>query len=597
MFRTITSSMSYPTLWAGQTDLPSRWRRLDQLDRMLDGTFYQHLKHDFYTETTPGSEDIVPLLQRRPSSEYNLPSMVSKWSARKLWVGRHIPRISHKTAEVSTTIDQIIQTTKFYQVMMEATILGSVGSVAITFKIDSSQSEPQVGLKVWRAKYCTPTFDDFTNLQALRIHYNVSGYELLARGKMAAADGTDVQGDQEYWWVRDLLPDSEITYVPTPVADFNPVQGFHKYPPMVDVVVSHDLGFVPGVWIRNMVGGVGVDGAGSWDKAKNISIEIDYLLSQAARGTRYNCAPELVIVGDMAGGGDSVGVRSPANYIHLKAGVKQEGSDSFEGGRAELLEMTGNGVKAAYELIDKLRNMALEQLGATRKDPEKLKGVMSAAAMQFMDEDSHDLVMELRSSYGDGGALELMRKIVRAVGITGDPRGVKIDWPRLYQPTAEDLAHLIPSLAIAVTPIQEPLTPEEAARASSAGGGDGDSDSDSGSGEQTHNAKTVTNKSATGASKTVKTEVKKGPGTAGGRPSVTPTGGKSLGSLLTMDEGSRFLKQFMDIDLLPSTMEHGVTDSDKPTDTVDDPGKRVLGVEEDSTVSSDPNPMDQGMTE
>src|SRR5271154_530708 len=148
MFRTITSTMSYPALWGGTAEQPSRWRRLDQLDRMLDGTFYQHLPNSFYEETKRGSDEMIPLTERRPSSEYNLPRMVSRWSARKLWVGRHIPRISHEKKDVSTMIEQIIQTTKFYQVMMEATILGSVGSVAVTFRVDTSQDEPQVGFKV-----------------------------------------------------------------------------------------------------------------------------------------------------------------------------------------------------------------------------------------------------------------------------------------------------------------------------------------------------------------------------------------------------------------------------------------------------------------
>ena len=88
MFRTICSSIKYSSLWAGTADAPSRWRRLDQLDRFLDGTLYDHLIYDFYCETRPGSEEIIPLLERRPSSQYNLPGMVARWSARKLWAGR-----------------------------------------------------------------------------------------------------------------------------------------------------------------------------------------------------------------------------------------------------------------------------------------------------------------------------------------------------------------------------------------------------------------------------------------------------------------------------------------------------------------------------
>lgn len=592
--------MKYPALWAGTAETPSRWRTFDQLDRMLDGTFYDHLMYDFYTEVRMvGDDETIPLLERRPSSQYNLPNMLSRWSARKLWSGRHVPRIGHSDRGITKIVDQLIQTTNFYQMMHDATIMGSVGSVAITFNVDTSQEDPQVGFKVWRAKYCTPEFDDFRNLVSLRVNYNVLGSSLMAKKVMRDARGEPIVPTQEYWFIRDYLPDREDTHVPPGIDDYNPVMGYHKYTPPAPVSVPHSLGFVPGVWIRNLGGSISLDGVGTWEKAKNISIEIDYLLSQAARGTRYNCAPELVVVGEFAGGSQSVSQRSPASYIHLRAGSKQEDGVAFGDGRAELLEMTGNGIKAAHELIDKLRNMALEQIGGTRKDPEKLKGVMSGSAMQFMDEDSHDLVMDLRNPYG-GAALELMRKVYRAISGPGDPKGLRIDWPRLYQPTAEDLAHLIPGLVLAVTPVQEPLDPDTVSKFNEESGGTDDDDGESsgdGGGEQVHEAETRTNKSASGASTTVKKETKTGPAASGGgKPALAPTGGKNLGSLLTMDEGSRYLKMFMDIDLLPDADKTGVTDSDEPTDTQEDPERRPERPEDDHQRASEPNPMDGGMS-
>jgi hypothetical protein len=393
----------------------------------------------------------------------------------------------------------------------------------------------------------------------------VSGAALLLRDPPVTQDarGERVQADQEYWWIRDYGAKNESTYVPPRADDYNPVQGWHQSaapPRVLGEPIVHDLGFVPGVWIRNMRGTdstQGADGLGTWEKAKDTSIEIDYLLSQASRGVRYNCAPQLVLVGQLVGGSDLE--RSPVDYIHLSAGVKQESGESFGEGKALLLEMTGEGIKSAQDQVDKLRNMALEQIGYTRKDPEKLKGVMSGRAMEFLDEDSHDTIMELRSSYG-AGALELMRKIVRAIGSSGDPKGIVLDWPRLYQPTPEDLAHLIPALVLAVTPVQEPLEEKEEASLGSEGGG-----------AQIKTANTKTDKKASGASTTTKTEVTKGPGTAGGRPSSSATGGKIIGSLLEMEEGSQFLKMYMDIDLLPDSEEAGVSDSDEPQEPKSDP--------------------------
>jgi hypothetical protein len=576
--------MQYPPDWAGTPDKPSRWRRLDQLDKMLDGTFYDHLTHHFYNETMAPAGSRVPMMERRPSTQYNLPSMVAAWSARKLWAGRHVPRIHHSEKSVTETIDQLVQTTKFYQMMTCATILGSVGSVAMTFLVSKrSDEEPQVALKVWRAKFCTPQFDDFCNLTSLKIHYQVLGQQLIAQGILADVEGEAIRPDQQYWFIRVYGTQDEQTLIPPKIDDWNPVTGwkrrddpkFSDRPIGGDKSVSHGLGFVPGVWIRNLPGSDdAIDGKGTWEAAKGIKIEIDYLLSQASRGTRYNCSPELTIVGEFAGA--PLDERSPAQYIHLKAGIKDETGVAFGEGKAFLLEMSGAGIKAAQDQVDKLRNIALEMIGATRKDPEKLKGVMSGRAMEFLDEDSHDLVMDLRSSYGDA-ALELFRKIVRALKIDGaDPKGLKLDWPRLYQPTPEDLAHLIPALVMAATPIQEPLSAEDAAKMDGGGEGGGEDDKGEGGGDdsdsqQVRQEKTVTHKGVSGASHTVKQATTTGPAAQGGRPSVKPTGGKVLGALLEVEEASEFLKMYMDIDLLPDAESKGVSDSDEPQGEKTDP--------------------------
>lgn len=575
MFRELVSRIQYPQ-WAGRAEKPSRWRTLDQLDRVLFGCIYDHLVHDFYQERLEGgSEAAISLRERRPSAQYNLPMMVSRWAARKLWAGRHIPRIAHKDRKVTKIVDQIIQTTGFFDWMMTATIMGSVGSVAITFRVDNSSDEPQVGFRVWRARDCIPKFDDFGNLVQLRVSVNVYGRELIELGLTRSRDGEPVRKDQQYWWFRVFTATEEQTLLPARVDDWNPVEGWTKDDlgdsPVADLAVTHDLGFVPGVWVRNLAGKTGIDGKGTWDLVVNNTIEIDYLLSQASRGTRYNCAPTPVIVGELQ---DQDPERSPntKDYLHLRSSRKEAEGETIGEGSASLMEMTGNGIKAAQDQISALRNMTLESIGATRKDPEKLKGVMSGRAMEFLDEDSHDLVMELRSSYGRAG-LELMRKVCRASGALdgSDPKGLTLKWPRLYQPTPEDLAHMIPALVLAATPIQEPLDPETAAAASGGSGGGGEEGDGEGDGQQVHEAETRTNKSASGASTTVKKETKTGPAAAGGGPSATPTGGEILGALLTVAEASEFLKIYMDIGLMPDADEDGITDSDEPTSTVPPP--------------------------
>jgi hypothetical protein len=153
--------------------------------------------------------------------------------------------------------------------------------------------------------------------------------------------------------------------------------------------------------------------------------------------------------------------RSPTMLIHLAPDRKSADGDTLGGAEAKLLEMNGSGTEAGLKLIDRLRNMALEQIQASRKDPEKLRAPLSGRAMEYMDEDSDDLIMELRSQYGQAGALPLIRKIVAASPTLGKlgivPQEIDLAWPRLFQPTPQDLGQLIPALVQAVTPVPLPM--------------------------------------------------------------------------------------------------------------------------------------------
>lgn len=463
MFQKISSVIRYPD-WANQD---SRYRRLDLRDRLLEGTFYNHLQSAFYDEMDSGGA-IIPLTDRRPSAQYRLPRMVARWASRKLFAGRHVPKVRHKDKKTAVQIGALLRKGKFFAHMKAAALLGSVGAVAVTFVVEKKGQDVKVAFQLWRAKYCQPSFDEMSELAQLRVAYVTSGEALLAM----KAPGVEV--GKEYWYIRDWLPTGEKSFKPVPKAEWNPVQGFVGEGAANKTLEDwdeqkHMLGFVCGQWFCNLPGGHDPDGACTFEDAIPNSVELDYTLSQIGRGTRYNSAPQLVTIGAVQNGAVT---RGPMTHLQMQAGFKDEDGQTVGAGDAKLLEMSGTGTQAALSLIDHLRNMALEQISASRKDPDKMKAPLSGRAMEYLDQDSDDLVYDLRDQYGEHGALPLIKKIVIAAGIESDTSGITLQWPRMFQPTPDEVKALVEAFVAAIDPLGHatPATPGQPASPAGATG-------------------------------------------------------------------------------------------------------------------------------
>jgi hypothetical protein len=119
------------------------------------------------------------------------------------------------------------------------------------------------------------------------------------------------------------------------------------------------------------------------------------------------------------------------------------------GGDAKLLEMNGSGAEAALKIVEVLKKFALEQIGVIQKDPKEMPGPLSGRAMEYLDEDSHDTAMQWRTTYGEGGALPLICKIIRILDDSIDVTHLWLQWPRIYQPTPGDLQAMVQALVMA----------------------------------------------------------------------------------------------------------------------------------------------------
>jgi hypothetical protein len=194
---------------------------------------------------------------------------------------------------------------------------------------------------------------------------------------------------------------------------------------------------VPLVWIRNLPGGDGVDGACTFRSAIETNIEIDYQLSQAGRGLKYSSDPTLLI-------------KEPA--IRNSEIVKGAGNALVvsEKGDAKLLEIGGTACEAVISYVRTLREFALEATHGNRANADRLTAAQSGRALELMNQGLIWLADNLRISYGTGGLLPLLKMVVRAskiypLQIMGLPvapmdstQRITLRWPRWYPLTADD---------------------------------------------------------------------------------------------------------------------------------------------------------------
>lgn len=416
-------------------DMPLRTRRLDILRRVLDGTLYDVLPYDFHEERTSGG-DYIPLRLRRPSVRYTLPRIVTEDSVALLFSEGHFPAIDSSDRAVRSTLAAIGKAVRLNEVMTDAALRGSIGSVGLLLRILRGRpfvtAMDTVNLTpIWR-----PDAPD--TLASITERYKLPASAFIAAGYTLP----DTVGT--YWFTRRWDDQAETWFLPQPIGDAGPPT------PDASRSITHNFGFVPIVWVRNLPGpswtGDPADGACTFRAAIETSIEIDYQLSQAGRGLKYSSDPTLLIKEPAAIEGELV--RGAGNALVVS-----------EHGDAKLLEIGGTAAAAVIEYVRTLREFALESVHGNRSDASRLSAATSGRALELMNQGLIWLADNLRISYGEGALLTLARMILRAgfqyklrIGDTNladlDPDApLSLIWPRWYPSSAEDRQHDAQTLA------------------------------------------------------------------------------------------------------------------------------------------------------
>ena len=362
--------------------------------RVLDGTIYDTLDHAFHDERSDNGE-YIPLRKRRPCVRYNLSALVVQDSVSLLFGESHFPAVDLESEADRDALAALIKGTRLPQILAEAAIIGSVGSVAVLMQV----LEGQLFFSAMETGFLTPEWRAEAPDTLLRVveKYKVLGSDLRGRGYFVPDD----QVHDTFWFQREWNDAAEIRFVPWRMQDERSDKP-HIPEPDKERSVKHGLGFVPLVWIRNLPGGDGVDGACTFGAAVETSIEIDYQLSQAGRGLKYSSDPTLVIKEPAIGEGGSI-VKGAGNALVVS-----------EKGDAKLLEIGGTAAAAVIEYVRALREMALESIHGNRSNADRVSAAQSGRAQELLHQPLIWLADNLRTSYGENGVLPLIKMAVAA---------------------------------------------------------------------------------------------------------------------------------------------------------------------------------------
>ena len=414
------------------SDYPARRVRIVALGRVLAGEQYDHIVTPFSVERTPGGE-YIPLDRRRPTIRTGWSRSVVDDSVSMLFGQGRWPCPAASSADGAenptvVALKALIDATQLATTMAEAATAGSVGSVAILFRVLANQPY----FDVFPTAYLTPEWDPASPRALLRVteKRKVRRADLIASGYTNLAEGVDT-----FWFQRQWDASEEAWFIPWPVTD-------RTAAPKRDAARSavHGLGVVPMVWIKNLPGGDGVDGACTFSGGIDTEIEADYQLSQGGRGLKYSSDPTLLI-------------KEPAGPLESPARIGGAASALIVGeeGDARLLEISGSAADAVTNYVTHLHKYAMGAMHGDASDQDKLSTAQSGRAMELMKQPLIWLTSRLRMSYGDGGLIPLLRLVCLASNkIAGgvfcgeakltalDPTGLMLVWPPFFHPTYDD---------------------------------------------------------------------------------------------------------------------------------------------------------------
>lgn len=428
----------------------------------LQGKIYDILKYPFFKSSgvvsgvssnyaMQGSVSImsdkyVKMSDRRPSVKHAIASTTVDKSVSLLFGEGRFPIVAHEDEETSEIFNDLSKSIDLEWHMVDCATKGSIGSGILFLKVIDGEI---FVCSDWSCYY-TPFFkkEDPTKLEKVLYTICLMGYEI----KELNLKGVEVKNENTYIFMREWNETQELLYEPIKLAEYQKMQknGNISLSVVTEESITHGLGFVPIIWIKNLPGGDTIDGVCTFANAMDDIIELDYQMSQAGRGLKYSSEPILSITGGFLAAAAQTQALAPGDVLMLD-----------ENGEAKHVEISGDACNAALAFCKQLRDIAIENIHGDRTNPEKLHAMQSGKAMEMLQMSLVWLASKLRLSYGEY-ALKMLFKMISDINKTSDflYRGklvkkgsikdgnINLKWGSWFDPTASDRLQDAQTLAL-----------------------------------------------------------------------------------------------------------------------------------------------------
>jgi hypothetical protein len=432
MKRAIRNSIAFQALVNRTIAFEQRTYDLAFYDRILFNRTYEDLKKEFHEQGN--GKEYVPLHKRAPCIKNNICKLVVDDSTSLLFSESHFPKITCSCPKARVILEKVMKEMGFNELFLDCAFKGSIGSVALLVGVlpHHDLEGCELFIKVLKTIFLTPEYenDKCKHLKRIIELYKTDGFSLKKSGYMLDEKFQD-KGDV-YWFRRVWDRTDESYFVPIrqdhlsgklwisedKQLDISDVHNESTWTIDKERSVTHDLGFVPIIWIQNLPGGDNnIDGQCTFSEGIDNMICKDYLLSQGDRGLKYSAEPVLTIQSDEimdAGDGSSGtlgGTASPPQVNKSRSNVLLLPQDA----QAKLLEITGNGLTTLMDFAKMERESSLEVMHGNRMETQKLSVAQSGKAMEMMNQALVWLADKLRVTYGEGALRKLLRLILKLV--------------------------------------------------------------------------------------------------------------------------------------------------------------------------------------